>query len=77
MDIQPIELKGRIRYFINNNRNSSVAWFDTLAEASLVLRFLTGAAVRPKEQLQALEAIRAYDGRLEELYARKSKNGRK
>lgn len=49
------------RYFIETAEGGSVAWFDELDTAALVLRYLTGADMTPEDVAAAHAAMKKYD----------------
>ena len=53
------------RYFIETAEGGTVAWFDELDTAALVLRYLTGADMTPEDVAAAHAAMQAFDARKE------------
>ena len=53
------------RYFIENEGGGTVAHFDSLCTAALVLRYLNGATLSDEDASAALAAMHAFDGRKE------------
>ena len=49
------------RYFIETAEGGTVAWFDELDTAALVLRYLTGADMTPEEVAAAHAAMKKFD----------------
>ena len=53
------------RYFIENEGGGTVAHFDSLCTAALVLRYLNGAPMTEEDADMAWDAIQAFDTRNE------------
>ena len=53
------------RYFIENEGGGTVAHFDSLCTAALVLRYLNGATLSDEDAAAARAAMQAFDGRKE------------
>ena len=53
------------RYFIENEGGGTVAYFDSLCTAALVLRYLNGATLSDEDAAAARAAMQAFDGRKE------------
>lgn len=51
------------RYFIENEGGGTVAYFDNLTAAALVLRYLSGAPMSAETEEVALDAISGFDAR--------------
>ena len=51
----------KCRYFINNNDGETVAYFDDLTTAAVVLRYLKGGSISRESTELALSALRAFD----------------
>lgn len=49
------------RYFIETAEGGTVAWFDELDTAALVLRYLTGADMTPEDVAAAHAAMKKFD----------------
>lgn len=49
------------RYFIETAEGGTVAWFDELDTAALVLRYLTGADMTQEEVAAAHAAMQKFD----------------
>ena len=54
------------RYFIENEGGGTVAHFDSLCTAALVLRYLNGAPMTEEDADMAWDAMQAFDMRNEE-----------
>lgn len=54
------------RYFIENEGGETVAYFDNLTAAALVLRYLSGAPMHKKDSEAARAAMQAFDNRKED-----------
>ncbi len=56
---------GRTRYYIQEmdgrSQPNTIAWFDTLGEAAVVLRYLKGAWMENGDQRTALRLINEWD----------------
>ena len=68
--ISAIQIKtGFTRYYLKEpdgtERAAIVAWYDSLEEAALVLRYLKGAWMSSEDQKAALRLIRKWDTRKE------------
>lgn len=55
------ENKRSRRYFIETAEGGTVAWFDELDTAALVLRYLTGADMTPEDVAAAHAAMKKFD----------------
>lgn len=53
------------RYFIENEGGGTVAYFDSLCTAALVLRYLNGAPMTEEDADMAWDAMQAFDMRNE------------
>ena len=49
------------RYYIETAEGGTVAWFDELYTAALVLRYLTGADMTPEVVAAAHAAMKKFD----------------
>ena len=56
----------KTRYFIKNEDGGTVAHFDSLCTAALVLRYLSGAPIHKKDAEAARAAMQAFDKRKED-----------
>ncbi len=56
----------KTRYFIENEGGETVAFFDSLDVAGVVLRYLNGATLSDDDASAALAAMHAFDGRKEQ-----------
>ena len=68
MTIKPVNTGAhgrKTRYFIENEGGETVAYFDGLCTAALVLRYLNGAPLSDDDASAALAAMQAFDGRKE------------
>jgi hypothetical protein len=54
------------RYFIENEGGETVAFFDSLDVAGVVLRYLSGAPMHKKDAEAARAAMQAFDKRKED-----------
>ena len=54
------------RYFIENEDGGTVAFFDSLDVAGVVLRYLSGAPMHKKDAETARAAMQAFDKRKED-----------
>lgn len=62
MTMYYIYLKGnKRRYFIENDAGKSVAWFDDMDTAAIVLRYLKGANLNEWERNIAHHAMKEFD----------------
>ena len=55
----------KTRYFIENEGGETVAHFDSLCTAALVLRYLNGAPMTEEDADMAWDAMQAFDTRNE------------
>lgn len=55
----------KTRYFIENEGGGTVAHFDSLCTAALVLRYLNGAPMTEEDADMAWDAMQAFDMRNE------------
>lgn len=55
----------KTRYFIENEGGGTVAYFDSLCTAALVLRYLNGATLSDEDTDLAWDAMHAFDMRKE------------
>lgn len=53
------------RYFIENEGGGTVAYFDSLCTAALVLRYLNSAPMTEEDADMAWDAMQAFDARNE------------
>ncbi len=53
----------KTRYYIENERGETVAYFDSLDIAGVVLRYLSGAFIHKKDAETARAAMQEYDNR--------------
>ena len=61
-----IDAHGRkTRYFIENEGGGTVAYFDSLCTAALVLRYMNGAPMTEEDADIAWDAMREFDNRKE------------
>ena len=49
--------RGKQKRYYLTEEGESVAWYDTLGEAALVLRYLSGGNMTPEDQRQALQLM--------------------
>ena len=61
MNISFSQVKSGTRYYIVNDDGHSVCFFDSLAKAGLVLRFLQGADMPPDDCSRAVDIMRGFD----------------
>ena len=61
----------RERYFLTEE-GENLAWFDTLGEAALVLRYISGGNMTPEDQRTALQLMGWHHQSTTDLYR---KNG--
>ena len=69
MTIKPVNTGAhgrKTRYFIENEGGETVAYFDNLCTAALVLRYLNGATLSDEDTDLAWDAMHAFDMRREE-----------
>ncbi len=55
----------KTRYFIENEGGGTVAYFDSLCTAALVLRYMNGAPMTEEDADIAWDAMREFDNRKE------------
>lgn len=55
----------KTRYFIENESRETVAYFDSLDEAGVVLRYLSGAPMLERDAEAARAAMQSFDKRKE------------
>ena len=61
MNISICNLKQTTRYYIMNDNGGNVAYFDSLAKAGLVMRYLQGADMPPDDCTRAVAIMREFD----------------
>ena len=61
MNISFSPIKGGARYFIMTDDGHSICYFDSLAKAGLVMRYLQGADMPPDDCARAVDIMRLFD----------------
>lgn len=61
MNISTMPLNGGTRYFIMNDEGRNIAYFDSLAKAGLVMRYLQGANMPPDDCAHAIDIMGIFD----------------
>ena len=61
MNISFSPIKDGARYFIMTDDGHSICYFDSLAKAGLVMRYLQGADMPPDDCARAVDIMRLFD----------------